>query len=178
MKAKRRRAESKTAFEARLNRMESSLNDIRLTMKNTQRKVDQLSQNESLRKEKSQRPRRKNMLYSPAQHQSVPKKSPSRNVWYPNRSAFGDDVQDSKNHTIENINPKPSTVSEPNWMGELNQMLNLFQHPALKPLFQLGQTPTTPPPNTGSNQVRVADYTQLLKILENPSIQSLLKKVL
>lgn len=186
MKAKKKGMNAKLPFETRLDRMESSINHIRVTIKDTQKKVSQLNQKQSFRK-KSQRSRKKNILYSPTQHQPVPKRNTSRNVWFPNRTEYEDLMQDSTVNSFLNQrrnnshpgNSNPSTASQSNWLGELNQMLNLFQHPTLKSLFQLGQPPTTSSVNPGSlNQTRVADYTQLLKLLENPSIQSLLKKVL
>ncbi len=187
MKAKRKGMSTKPAFETRLDRMESSINHIRVTMKDTQKKVEQLNQ-KSLRK-KSQRSRKRNILYSPTQHQPQPRRNSPRNVWSPNGTEFNDLLQDStvnsylhqrRNHSSSgNTTVNSSTAPQYNWMGELNQMLNLFQHPTVKSLFRLGHPPTNPSANTGSlNQTRVTDFTDLLKLLDNPSIQALLKKVL
>ncbi|WP_134701652.1 hypothetical protein [Ammoniphilus sp. YIM 78166] len=187
MKAKKKGMSTKPTFETRLDRMESSINHIRVTMKDTQKKVEKLNQKSS--RKKSQRSRKKNILYSPTQHQPIPKRNSSRNVWSPNGTEFEDLLQDStvnsflhqrrNNSNTRKSNSNSSAVPQWNWMGELNQMLNLFQHPTVKSLFQLGQPPTNPSANTGNlNQTRVSDYTELLKVLDNPSIQALLKKVL
>ncbi|MEW9668736.1 hypothetical protein [Ammoniphilus sp. 3BR4] len=181
--AKKRKHKVSPSSAKRLDRLESSLKNIRMMLQDTRKDMKHLNNSCTRIRSKPRISNKKKVGYTPYNPDSIPKQS-SRisNPWYPGKSDIQEMMKESTIHSLFKQEKKKESVAsppqQPPILGELNQMLNILQHPAFKSLFpwdhntQQRQQPTRP------NQAAGPNINQVLKLLENPAVQSLLKNVL
>ncbi|RXT06283.1 hypothetical protein [Ammoniphilus sp. CFH 90114] len=186
MTGKRKHRGRSTLSAKRLERVESSLKGMEELLLDTRKKIKRLNKTCNRSRTKPRTSAKKGTLYThyqpaePLQTQSLPRNNP----WFPGQEDINELMKDSTISSLlnqakkKNDTPAP-TPTQPNLLGDLNQMLNLLQHPTIKSLFPRDQVAKPPPAaNTASNQTPGPNFNQMLKLLENPAIQSLLKNVL
>lgn len=179
---KKRKHKASSSSARRLDRLESSLKNIQMMLQDTRKGMKHLNNSCTRIRSKPKIPNKK-VGYTPYNPDFIPKQS-SRisNPWYPGKPDIQEMMKESTLHSIFKQEKKKESAAsppqQPAILGELNEMLNILQHPAFKSLFTWDQNSQQRQQPTRLNQAAGPNINQILKLLENPAVQSLLKNVL